>query len=125
MKPFLIITIGVLLLLLSGCMSIHPVCRHRAIYCAVTAAEQMPVRIAVGVTTKSGMRHAQAQGFIDGRWRYLGVSITDIVIIRLPESEFTVDEYVTAEEYWTSVYEQEKCIRAAALDELLDELEEK
>ena len=32
---------------------------------------------------------------------------------------------MTAEEYWTAVYEQEKYIRSAAFDELLDELEEK
>ena len=59
-----------LYLLLSGCTAKYvatPVCRHQAVYAAVTFGDikQVPTRIAVGPT------HAQAQAYVDNEWQWL------------------------------------------------------
>ena len=64
----------VLASLLLGCAtSVQPVCRHDAIYQAMTFSDLTgcPVRIAIGYTTRSNKVHAQAQAFLDGKWTWL------------------------------------------------------
>ncbi len=64
----------VLASLLLGCAtSVQPVCRHDAIYQAMTFSDLTgcPVRIAIGYTTRSNKVHAQAQAFLDGEWIWL------------------------------------------------------
>ena len=65
------------LILVSACKPAHvPLCRHNAVYQAVTFGDQSgyPVRIAVGRSTLSqSKRHAQAQAYISGKWEYLKI----------------------------------------------------
>ena len=78
------VAVCVMLVMLVGCSagrvnskwSVEPVCRHTAILCAVAAEDAgIKTRIAVGINraplTNRRAKHAQAQGFIDGRWQYL------------------------------------------------------
>ncbi len=60
--------------LLIGCAtSVQPVCRHDAIYQAMTFSDLTgcPVRIAIGYSTRSNKVHAQAQALLDGEWIWL------------------------------------------------------
>jgi hypothetical protein len=57
--------------------------------------ESYPVRIARG--NYEGSRHAQAQAFIDGAWRFLTVRKGIIVVVELPG--FEPDSYATFYEY--------------------------
>lgn len=64
----------VLTILLQGCAtSVQPVCRHDAIYQAMTFSDLTgcPVRIAIGYSTRLNKVHAQAQAFLDGKWTWL------------------------------------------------------
>ncbi len=64
----------VLASLLLGCAtSVQPVCRHDAIYQAMTFSDLTgcPVRIAVGYSTRLNKVHAQAQAFLGGKWTWL------------------------------------------------------
>jgi hypothetical protein len=58
----------------AGCAHVHewqPVCRHKAVLAATVAGEDLhPVRIQIGEMAAGG-RHAQAQAWIRGEWRYL------------------------------------------------------
>ena len=87
---------------LSAC-AVHewrPLCRHTALYCASIAGdmykeESYPVRIALG--TYEGSRHAQAQAFIEGSWRFLAIRKGIVVTVELPG--FEPDLYVSYYEY--------------------------
>ena len=50
-----------------------PVCRHDAVYHAITFSDigGHDVRIAIGPSREYGVNHAQAQALIDGKWEYL------------------------------------------------------
>ena len=82
-----------------GCMDSYwkPVCRHNAVYAAITAGEDVPVRIARGVTGKAKW-HAQSQGLIDEKWCWLGVKNGWIVITE--QDRFYPIEYYTLQEYF-------------------------
>jgi hypothetical protein len=73
MKRLILVTSVSLILLLAGCaQSISPKCRHNAVLQALVFGEEYPTRIAYGPSSSgSGKNHAQAQAYIDGRWRWL------------------------------------------------------
>lgn len=73
------IGIAAALVLFMGCAVkyVEPVCRHKAVFCALTWSdlEYVPVRIAVGPSTvRDGRSHAQAQARVNGKWQWLVVS---------------------------------------------------
>jgi len=96
--PLLVVMIFCFGIALPGCMASYwkPVCRHKAVYAAITAGEDVPVRIARGVTGKATW-HAQAQGLIDEKWCWLGVKNGWIVITE--QDRFYPIEYYSIEEY--------------------------
>lgn len=89
-------------LLLSACATpTHvPLCRHKAIYQAVTFGDQSgcPVRIAVGRSAlDKRKRHAQAQAYINGRWEYLRIYDSSIGVGKKdyfePVAYYNVDDF--------------------------------
>ena len=92
------LSMWLLLLVLSSCSqdsteAWKPVCRHDAVYAALTVGEEYPTRIVVGVNSSSGIRHAQAQAFIRDQWRWLAVSNGYIVIEESMRPDFVPDGY--------------------------------
>ena len=73
MKRLFLITSISLILFSAGCAhSIYPKCRHNAVLQALVFGEEYPTRIAYGPSSSgSGKNHAQAQAYIDGKWRWL------------------------------------------------------
>ena len=96
--------LGVIFIFSAGCSqdssdAWKPFCRHDAVYAALTVGEEYPTRIVVGVTTKKGIRHAQAQAFIRDQWRWLAVSNGYIVIEESMRRDFVPDGYKNPVEY--------------------------
>jgi hypothetical protein len=88
---------------LTGCASdlaLSPSCRHKAVYCAVTAREYMPVRIARG--TLSGVPHAQAQGYFNDQWQNMELAGNWVVFVELPG--FEIRKYNTITDYLQYLY---------------------
>ena len=80
-----------LILLLQGCAPTYTgVCRHEATYAISVVGERVPVRVAVGKIRHE--RHAQAQAFISGEWRYLAVKGRE-VFPGSPDGGFVVTGY--------------------------------
>lgn len=74
------------------------VCRHNAVYCALTYWDMTgcPTRIAVGLHA-SGQSHAQAQAFVGGKWVCLQRWDNDVIQGR---NELTkADRYFTVREF--------------------------
>ena len=87
-----------LLLALVGCThTISPVCRHNAMYAAVTACETMPVRMARG-ETETGVMHVEAQVFHEGKWWY--VDKVTFKLVNQPNVAFTVCGYETVTDFF-------------------------
>jgi hypothetical protein len=89
-----------IILLLTACAPAWDgVCRHEAVYCALTAGEHVPVRIAVGYIVKGdkAIRHAEAQGWIDGKWQTLTTSVAPVTLGC--GSKFYAIEYMTPQEF--------------------------
>lgn len=104
------ITCGVIaavlgLLIVMGCAPKHvrPVCRHKAVFCAMTWSdlEYVPVRIAVGPSTiPEGRSHAQAQARVGGEWRWL-VVYDDVIALGDRDWWFEPERYCTVAEAMT------------------------
>ena len=98
----------VLLILLScfifiSCETINsPVCRHFAVFHAITYSDlhQVRVRIGVGYTAtgvERGIAHSQAEAFIDGTWKPIGYVFGSIIPV--PKDPYFVFQYYTVEEF--------------------------
>lgn len=88
----------ILLLALVGCThTLTPVCRHNAMYAALTAGETMPVRLARGEAA-GGVMHLEAQVFYDGKWWY--VDNKTLALSIQPNLEFTIHEYWSVPAYF-------------------------
>lgn len=90
---FVVLFVGVWIV---GCSQVSfeswkPVCRHQAVYAALTVGEEYPTRILSGVNTKSGIRHAQAQAYIRDEWRWLAVINGYIVVEESMRPDFVPD----------------------------------
>jgi hypothetical protein len=72
-----LLTLLVMVVLLLG------VCRHKAIYCGLVMGERYHVRIVSGITI-TGSRHAQAQAYIDGSWKWL---VMDKYVVKTGKQE--------------------------------------
>lgn len=95
-------TLIIIALTLTACThTLTPVCRHTAMYAAVTACETMPVRMATGETA-GGVAHVEAQVFHDGRWRYVD-SVT-FEIIDYPNMAFTVCGYEPVTDFFDTQF---------------------
>jgi len=95
-RKFLLALLVFIALFLTSCTYrvATPLCRHRAIYCAMVARDlwKVPVRIAYG-WTELGQPHAQAQAFIDGKWRWIGPILIAIMCTeghRIPVKVFNL-----------------------------------
>jgi len=66
------------------------VCRHEATYAITVMGEKYPVRVAGG--DYQGARHAQAQAWINGEWRWLAVDY-GVVSIVAEDPNFRHSEY--------------------------------
>ncbi|MBA2881457.1 methyl coenzyme M reductase alpha subunit [Desulfosalsimonas propionicica] len=87
----------------AGCASdlaLSPSCRHKAVYCAITAREYMPVRIARG--TFKDVPHAQAQGYFNDQWQNMEIAGDWIVFIELPG--FKASKFNTITDYLHYLY---------------------
>jgi len=88
-----------LLLIFTGCTATwQPVCRHNALYQALTVGRYYPVRIALGPSNlNDGRWHAQAQALIDGKWRWLTQSSAKVCVAS-KDPGLTLEKYVSLEE---------------------------
>ena len=104
-----------LFLLLPSCITVEqgvvPLCRHRAIYCAITYADlkNVPVRIAYGKAYNESGKfigyHCQAQAYIDGKWRWLDL-VGNVVAVTNKNAWFEVEGYVSVDQamiYWINI----------------------
>ena len=101
---------------LAGCDEHHsndkipialPVCRHDAVYAAITVSEIYPVRIARGHNSGGG-GHAQAQYKMDGEWRFLRLNKYGMPI-ESEQDKFTVDGFYSVDMYFDHIFaEREK-----------------
>ena len=85
----------------------QPVCRHRAVFSAITVGEQYPVRIARGLTLQADGRaewHAAAQVLIGDRWRELRVGAHAEVYDVDPDRNFYVIEYLPVNDYYNRYF---------------------
>lgn len=111
---FLSTCIGFSLLIFSSCTSqqaFTPVCRHKAVYSAVTAREHISVRIARGRLNEKP--HAQAQGYVKGEWQYMEPSQNWIVFVDL--QDFEIDRYDSISQYLEYLYTIDKSKRYSRL----------
>ena len=94
-----------LLVLLSSCKilrndfpALEPVCRHKALVCAIVAAERFPVRLVVGFL--NGIPHVQTQAYWDKEWIYIRLYYKQVVRFKTFEMDAlwypTIDEYIIA-----------------------------
>lgn len=74
----------------------QPVCRHIAIYCALTAGEYCPVRIALGYWDNE--LHTQAQRHTMEGWQYLGLNLYGQVV-PVTLKDFTNITYLSLDDY--------------------------
>lgn len=101
-----IILIILMFLLLSGCAAHYfdPVCRHKAIYAAITAGEKYPVKIMRGPVKGDELaRHVQAIAIIDGKTHWL-VVVGGQVQTGKQDSWFTPIEELSVEEFLFSEF---------------------
>lgn len=89
MKKLIIIAI----FLLTGCahtdIVLKPVCRHNAVYCAVVVEDilDIPTRIAQASSIyPKGYHHAQAQAFYEGRWQWIKLGVTMVIVNDVKDS---------------------------------------
>ncbi|MCP4345342.1 MAG: hypothetical protein GY795_07430 [Desulfobacterales bacterium] len=88
-------------LLFVSCAPTHaPLCKHNAIYQAVTFGDQSgyPVRIAVGQSKLDrNKRHAQAQAYIDGKWKFLRIYDSSVGVGKKdyfePMAYYNIDDF--------------------------------
>ena len=86
-----------LFLTLTACThTLTPVCRHNAMYAALTACETMPVRLARGEVNSA--THVEAQVFHDNRWWY--VDNKTLALSIQPNAVFTIQEYWSVPAYF-------------------------
>ena len=95
MVRIIIISLCLIVNLASCCHTWQPVCRHRAMICAMTVGEKYPVRIVRGLS-RSGL-HVQAQAFTD-RWIWL--DLVDGTVWEVSQDNFQPVEYYTLQEYF-------------------------
>lgn len=101
------IVVALILISLMGCTPvISPKCRHYCILQALTFGEKYPVRIAVGLTSKPKMGHAQAQAFINGKWVWLD-NDRALVSVGTKSTDFYPYKFVTIKEAltWSKIEE--------------------
>ena len=88
-----------LVFILAGCatLNVDPVCRHKALYAAVTLGERHPVRIVIGETNLDVMNHAQTQVFIENEWKWVSVVGDSVFVSKMdqfyPRRELSPDEF--------------------------------
>lgn len=99
---------GICAILLDSCAlppQVDPVCRHEALYAAVSWGDlrNEPVRIAIGPTNKriNGTDefwwHAQAQAKVNGKWEWLEMNCSNVVVGS--RDDFMVKKYMSAMEF--------------------------
>lgn len=91
MKKWLVVIFATLVLtspaLADSFIKWHPVCRHNAVYWAVTVGEQFPTRIMYGwFVDKVGIKyyHVQPQMYLGEKWWYFKVEDDTVKIITKP-----------------------------------------
>jgi hypothetical protein len=81
-----------------------PVCRHKAVYTAISYGdiENKKVRIVVGpshIIDNKWIFHAQAQAYVNGSWEWLVLDYGEVGIGNLehfqPKYYYTVQEFMT------------------------------
>jgi hypothetical protein len=85
----------------------QPVCRHQALYWAVTVGEQFPTRIMYGwFTDRAGIKyyHVQPQMYVGEKWWYFRVENEHVILITKPT--FTIIYKNTGEKEETTWYPQ-------------------
>ncbi len=98
-KLFCLVLLSILMFV--SCSPTHaPLCKHDAVYQALTFGDQSgyPVRIAVGQSNlHKNKRHAQAQAYIDGKWEYLRIYDSSVGVGKKdrfnPMAYYNIDDF--------------------------------
>ena len=95
-------------ILFLGCSTVpEPVCRHWALFSAITYQDLVgvDVRIGGGVSgTKADVGHSQAEALIDGKWVPIAYFYGKIRIVE--KDDYHVFRYYTIDEFKESVFDK-------------------
>lgn len=102
LSGFIIVVLSIILLLCSCAVrQWQPVCRHDAVYCAITAGEEVPVRFVYG--TYGREYHVIAQAYLGGKWIDLEVERKGLIVAREGREYFEVTHIFSYSDYMDRV----------------------
>jgi len=84
-----------------GCAigGIKGACRHKAMYSSLVWGEKAEVRIVRFQTSNPDVTHAQAQAYVDGKWRWLRMGGFWVYRSSVDNANYKLIEYLSPDEY--------------------------
>ena len=96
---FIIILNFVLLYMQYGCITSIPAkCRQNAIHSALIY-EKYPTKIVISQSKDKTKKHAQAQAYIDSRWKWICTNTMEAYICNREYPDFEIIEYLSVQKF--------------------------